>query len=276
MQDSPSPFVVRFLGFPVQEADILEATLPVVQGARYRYFRLPEDSLQDPDIFLVNADDLAALAELSALGPSELRPALLIGTPPVDLSHPCIARPIRWNRLFDALDALIDRRRQALSRLNAASQIMVPERRRRNRLDLDLTDPAEYLRMRAAPVPSRNVLLVDRTPAFRDVLADTVKSYGITVDWAATAEAALAAFSDWRHALVLINTATPAIHPYRLCNDIKQQAGASRSAVVLLTDKAFGYDRIEAKVVNCDGFLEKPLLSHQFLPVLNKFLPLSR
>jgi CheY-like chemotaxis protein len=276
MQDSDSPFALRFLGFSSHEADILEATLPVVQGARYRYFRLPEDSLQDADMFLVNAENLAALADLSALGSSELRPALLIGTPPVDLPHPCISRPIRWNRLFDALDGLMDRRRQALSRLNAAPHIMVPERRRRNRLDLDLTDPAEYLRMRAAPGPARNVLLVDRTPAFRDVLADTLKSYDITVDWVASADAALAAFADWRHALVLINTATPEIHPYRLCHDIKQQAGDARSAVILLTDKAFGYDRLEAKVVNCDGFLEKPLLAHQFLPVLNKFLPLSR
>ncbi|HTN64640.1 MAG TPA: response regulator [Burkholderiaceae bacterium] len=267
---------LRFIGFPAQEASILEATLPIEQGRRYRYFRLPEDSLQDADAFLVNGDELAALVTLSALGPSVLRPALLIGSPSVELPHPSLPRPIRWNRLFEVLDALLDRRHGALRRLQAAPQVAVTERRRRNRLDFDLTDPAEYRRMRAAPSANHGVLLVDYSSALQNVLAAILAPHQIGVTQVHSAAAALDACANSGRALVLINTAMPETNPYRLCDEIKKRSGAARTAVVFLTDASFHYDRIEAKVVGCDGFLAKPVAPQQLLPVLNKFLPLAR
>lgn len=267
---------LRFIGFPAHEASVLAATLPIEQGRRYRYFRLPEESLQEADAFLVNGDELAALATLSALGPSALRPALLIGSPSVELPHPSVPRPIRWNRLFEALDALLDQRSAALARLQAARQVAVPERRRRNRVDFDLTDPAEYRRLRAVPSADHGVLLVDHSPALHDVLAGILAPHRIDVELVDSAQAALDAYAAHGRTLVLVNTATPEANPYHLCDEIKKRAGSSRTAVVFLTDAAFHYDRVQAKAAGCDGFLTKPLTQRQLLPVLNRFLPLTR
>lgn len=276
MYHSPPSVAIRFIGFQPQEAGILEATLAVEQSRHHAYFRLPEGSLQDADVFMTNGDDLAALATLSALGPSELRPALLIGKPPLDLPHPCVPRPIRWSRLFEVLDQVIVRRLASLARLEAASLIAVPERRRRGRLDFDLTNPAEYLGMRRNAPAGNAVLVVDKTPVFGNYLADLLRPHGVPVSWVSSAAAVLEVDAQQAWSLVLINTATPELNPYRLCDQIKRRADGTRTAVVFLVDKTFSYDRLEASVAGCDGFLVKPLSKLRLLPVLNKFLPLSR
>jgi hypothetical protein len=112
---------------------------------------LDEDNLQDPDLFLANAGEWKALVALSCLAPTAVRPALMVGTPEIELPHPRIPRPIDWPQLFKAMDALIEKRADTLSRLEASDVVMVPERRRRDRVDVDLTDPVEYLRMRWIP-----------------------------------------------------------------------------------------------------------------------------
>lgn len=269
------PIALCFLGFPDHEANILEATLPIEQGRRYRYARLPEGSLQEADAFLVNADDLAALATLSALGPSALRPALLIGAPPLPLPHACIPRPIRWNRLFEALDALLEQRHHALAGLRAARQVSVTERRRARRVDFDLTDPAEYRRMRAGAVADGGVLLVDQHPVSGLLLSKMLKPRHVPVRQVDSAAAALAASAKRGAALVLIDTATPDANPYHLCHEIKKRA-TSRTAVIFLIDNGFRYNRIEAKGAGCDGFLVKPLAPDQLLRALDKFLPAAR
>lgn len=276
MSKSQPPVAVRIIGFPEHEASILEATLPVEQSRHYRYFRLPEHSLQDADLFLANADRLPALTTLAGLGPSELRPALLIGAPPLALPHPCVPKPIRWNRLFEALDMLMEKRRQLLARLEVAQRIPVPERRRRSRVDFDLTDPAEYLRMRAPLAPDGGVLLLDASPALHDLLATVLQPYKLALERVDSAAAALEACDRQRPALVLIDTAAPDANPYRLCAAIRKRAGAAPPAVVFLTGKAFRYDAIEAKVAGCAGSVMLPLPPQQWLPLLNKFLPLAR
>ncbi len=275
MTKSQPPVAVRLIGFPEQEASILEATLPVEQSRRYRYFRLPEHSLQDADLFLANADQLAALTTLSALGPSELRPALLIGAPPLALPHPCIPRPIRWNRLFEELNLLMEKRRQLWAQLDAAQRIAVPERRRRPRVDFDLTDPAEYLRMRAPAAPEGGVLLVGGAPPLQEMLARFLQPYSIAVEHVDSAAAALEACTRQRPTLVLIDVLAPEANPYHLCAAIKKRAGATRITVIFLTGKGFRYDRIEASAAGCDGTVALPLPPQHWLPLLNKLLPLA-
>lgn len=273
---SPAKMAIRFIGFQAQEASILEATLAVEQSGHHRYFRLPEGSLQDVNLFMANGDDLAALATLAALGPSELRPALLIGKPPLDLPYPWVPRPIRWGYLFEVLDQVVAKRQASLARLEAAGRITVPERRRRGRVDFDLTDPAKYMDMRRrAPVASA-VLVVDKTPVFANYLADLLRPHSVSVVWVGSAVAALEDRMQQVWSLVLINTETPEVQPYQLCDEIKKRSNGTHTAVVFLVDKAFSYDRVKAEIVGCDGFLVKPLSSQQLVPVLDKFLPRSR
>ena len=84
MQSHSFPFAVRLIGFPEEEAKAIADSFGG-DFSTYGYFRLDEDNLQDPDLYLVNADELKALVTLSDLAPGMARPALLVGVPTVTL-----------------------------------------------------------------------------------------------------------------------------------------------------------------------------------------------
>lgn len=277
MSTSSFPFAIRLIGFSRQEADLFDATFAVEQGKGYGYACLAEDNLKDPDLYIANADELKALVVLSDLRPSEVRPALLVGTPDIPLPYPSVERPMQWHKLFEALDQLIELRADALSRLDAAGVIAVPERRRRDRLDLDLTDPAEYQRMRVKVPHDVGVLIVDKSPAIHSYLAGKLMRYNMPVAWVNDEAKAVELCTQRNMAVVMINTSTPGVDPYRLCKAIKQASRIKRTTVIFLVGKPFVYDTALAHEAGADGFLSKPLASNQLLTALKKFLPaLSR
>ena len=277
MTNPSFPFAVRLIGFSKQDADLFTATFAIEQGKGYGYLCLAEDDLKDPDLYIVNAEELKGLVTLSDLRPSEVRPALLIGTPEISLPYPVVERPILWHKLFEALDQIIEKRADALSRLDAAGVISVAERRRRDRLDLDLTDPSEYERMRTKVPDDVGVLIVDKSPAIHSYLAERLMRHNMPVAWVNDEARAAALCAQRSMAVVMINTSTPGVDPYRLCKNIKDASRVARTSVIFLVGKPFVYDPVQARDAGADGFLTKPLVSNQLLAALKKFLPaLSR
>jgi CheY-like chemotaxis protein len=270
------PFAVRLIGFPAGEGDLFEASFAIEHGKGYRYLRLAEDNLQDPDLYIANAGELKALVRLADLRPSDVRPALLVGKPQVELPYPYVERPIRWDHLFEALDRLIEKRADALSRLEASDIISVPERRRRGRVDLDLTDPSEYERMRTKVPNKGTVLVVDKNPAFRDFLSGLLARHKLPVEWAGDEAKAVESCRERPTAIVMINTSTPGIDPYRLCWAIREKESETKTTVIFLVGKLFVYDAQQARNVGAAGFLNKPVSGHQLLSVLKKYLQFSR
>lgn len=267
------PFAVRLIGFPDQELAAFESAFAVEQGKGYSYFHATEHNLQDPDLYIANADELKALVTLVDLKPSDVRPALLVGRPAIELPYPRVVRPVEWPSLFEALDGLVERRADALSRLEASDVVKVPERRRRDRLDLDLTDPAEYERMRAKVPKDGAVLIVDKSPALRDYLADLLARQKVPVAWVSDEVDAVELCQKEPVAAVMINTSTPGVDPYRLCWAIKGKDAPVRTTVMFLVSKPFSYDVEQARFVGADGFLNKPLASHHLITALKKCLP---
>ena len=274
MSNRNFPFAVRLIGFSDEENELFDAVFATEQGKGYAYARLEEDNLQDPDLYIVNADQLKALVMLADLKPGDARPALLVGKPLIDLPYRCVERPLQWPRLFEALDGLIEKRADALSRLEASDIVAVPERRRRERLDVDLTDPAEYIKMRAKRPEKGMVLVVDRNPAFREHLAGLLGRYNLPVAWAGSEAKAVEACQQQPTAMVLINTSMPEVDPYRLGRDIRDQAAPLKVTVILLVGKPFIYDMQQARAAGIEGFVNKPLATHHLMSVMRKFLPL--
>ena len=270
------PFAVRLIGFSPEEEASFDENFSVRQGRGYGYFRLVEGNLQDPDLYIANGRQLKALVTLADLRPGDVRPAMLVGTPEVALPYPAVGSPIRWPQLFETLDELIEKRADALSRLEASDIVTVPERRRRDRFDLDLTDPSEYEKMRAKVPENGVVLVVDKTPALRDYLADLLVRQKVPVLWVNDEVEAVEICKREPVAVVMINTSTPGVDPYRLCWAIKEKDSPVRVAVVFLVSKPFVYDLQQARYVGADGFLNKPLASHHLVTLLKKFLPFGR
>lgn len=273
-QKSPA-IAIRLLGFSAKEEDTFSTVLAVAREKGYSYVCLKQGSLQDPDVYIVNAEELKAVTTLSDINPGDAQPVLLIGKTEISLPYQTMPRPIRWRKLFDLLDDMIDRRQLLLTTLSAYNTISVPERRRSKRIDLDLTDPLVYQRMRkAGPLPG-GILIVDKDNRFREYVAMIMDRYSVPVTLACDERSALMLERNNRHALTMINTSTQEVDPYRLCAELKKQNANGSSTVIFLVDRGFNYNTVEAEKVKCDGFLNKPLSRKLVLQTIQKFLHLS-
>lgn len=273
MPNRTFPFAVRLIGFSDEETSAFDAAFAREQGKGYGYFRLTEGNLQDPDLYIANAADLKALVTLADLKPSDVRPALLVGQPVIDLPYSRIPCPMQPRSLLEVLEGLVERRADALSRLAASDVITVPERRRRDRVDLDLTDPAEYEKMRAKVPKDGVVLVVDKSPVLRDYLADVLVRQKVPVAWVSSEADAIELCKRETVAAAVINTSTPDLDPYDLCWALKEENAPFKTAVIFLVSKAFMYDADKARYVGVEGYLNKPLASHHLITALKKCLP---
>lgn len=276
MPSQNNPLAVRLIGFSPQEIETFEATFEIDRGADYSYFRLAEGNLQDPDLYIANGDDLKALAILDDLRPTDVRPALVVGEHGDLLPYVSVDKPVRWRKLFEALDKLVEKRAQALAGLEAAGIVPVPERRRRDRVDLDVTDPADYVRMRVQSLRKGGVLIVDKGPAFHQLVAETLARHNVAVAWAANEVKAVELCVQGAISAVIINTSTPGVDPYRLSQLIRKPGADPNLVVIFLVSKPFVYDPARASSTGVNGFLNKPITSAMLLSSLMKFLPLSR
>lgn len=266
------PFAVRLIGFGSQESAAIEQMF-AVHGDRARtYFSLVEDNLQDPDIFLANADEERAMIALSYLSPSTLRPALLVtASANTEHSYPHVLRSANANTMLSALDRLVELRADALAELEASDIVTVPERRRRDRIFDESMRPEDYVHLRRPPV-NGGLLVIDRNTTFRDYVADLLANRGISIVLAGNEADALLQCRRQKISVVLVNTSLAEIEPYRLCESIKTQI-ADRVTVVFLVGGPFSYDQTQARRAGCDGYLEKPVTSKNLMSALKKFLP---
>jgi CheY-like chemotaxis protein len=230
--------------------------------------------LQEPDLYIANGTQLKALAATAALADGDIRPAIVLGAQELELPYPNLPLPLPWPALYDTLADLIARRAEALAALSAAGLPTMPERRRRERLDLDLTDPAVYEKMRK-PVLRGAVLCVDISAAFSMALEQSLAKYGIATDWSDNAAGALQLCRERLVSVVLLNTATPGIEHYELCAALRAAgSGASVPEVVFLVAPPFHYDSERAKVAGAAGMLDKPMAQPQVKQVLQKLMRL--
>lgn len=267
------PFAVRLIGFAAAERAQIGALLAQAPAAGPAYSCLPDDSLQEPDFYLANGDDLAALATLSGANPGPLQPALIVGAPAAAFAFPRIARPLDPARMFELLAELVALRADAVARITARGLPFVPERRRRQRLDVDLTDPAVYQSRRRAP-PTGAVLIIDKGGAFRDHVAKLLGARRLSVEWTDSASTAVRLCDETPVSLVLVNTSTPGIDPYQLCTSIKALPDATRIAVVFLVGANFVYDSVRARAAGVRGMLDKPIADRHLVGALKKLLSL--
>jgi CheY-like chemotaxis protein len=259
------------LGFSPDEAGQMSDMLALAPTGGPAYASLHPDSLQDPDLYIVNAEDLAALAALDSASP--LQPALLVGVPSAELEHPSIAWPVDPAALFPALSRLVDQRADTIADLTARGLPTTIDRRRHQRPDFDLTDPDDYKAMRKEP-PKGAVLIVDRNSVFRDHLARLMEGHGLSVEWTDSASTTMRVCEETPVALVLINTSTPNIEPYGLCAGIKALDGGRRICVLHLVRRDHVYEPDKARPAGVRGMLDLPISERHLTAVLKRILSL--
>jgi CheY-like chemotaxis protein len=273
MHSPKYPFAVRLIGFAAAETAEISVALAQAPPAGPSYFCLLEDSLQDPDLYIVNGDDLPALTALSGANPTDLTPALLIGQPAPAFPFPQLARPLDGARMHQLLAGLIATRAKVLAALTARGMPPVIERRRNPRLDIDLTDPSVHEQRRQA-APSGAILIVDKGGAFRDHVARLLSARRMPVEWTDRAGTAVRLCDETAVSVLMINTSTPQVDPYRLCADVKGLPAAGRTAVVFLVGRSFSYDAPRARAVGVRGLLDKPVADRHLYAAIKKLMSL--
>ncbi len=280
MQRSSCQFTVRAIGFDPHETARLAALLADVPGAGPSYSCLHADSLQEPDLLIVNGDSPVALARLACRPPDALQPALVIrgaDTAPATAPNTCrwasLPRPIDHLALHHILAELFDTRVHALAQQGGRARRVMAERRRRPRLAPDRETPAFYTRLRRGPVDGA-VLIVDQECGLRNQVARVLEPRRIEVEWTDSLCAAVRLCDETAISLVLINTAAAGIEPYGLCSSIKSREGAERTPVVFLVEQSFHYDSARARLAGARGLLETPVAGRHLMLTFQKLLDL--
>ena len=226
------------------------------------YACLHEDSLQEPDLYLVDGENPAALLRLGSMRSMPL--ALQVGGGDHGMAR--LDHPVDADMLHAMLAHLLADRRRALELLCARGEPPLPERRRRERLtDDSLAVDGQALRQ--PPRPGK-VLIVDKEGAFRDHMARLVGERRLAIAWTDSAPTAVRLCDETQVGVAMINTSTPGIDPYALCSAIKAQEGAGRTAVVFLVGRAFPYDTARAHSAGVRGLLDKPVADRSLVAIL--------
>jgi CheY-like chemotaxis protein len=273
MQTTKYPFSVRLIGFSPVESGQLAALLAQAPDSGPAYSCLHDDSLQEPDLFLANGDHIPALARLASMNPSAIQPAAIIGDAVVDLPLPQLQRPLRAATIFPVLANMVEQRADALANVTSIGWPAVPERRRRERIDFDLTDQSVYTSKRRAPQTGA-VLVVDQGDILRDRVVKLLGKRKLPVESCDSASDALRLCIEQPVSVVLVNGSAPGIDPYSLCSSIKALPNGAKIAVVFLVDAAFPYNSVRARAAGARGLLDKPVADRHLLGSLQKLLSL--
>ncbi|KQQ87607.1 response regulator [Massilia sp. Leaf139] len=260
------PTAVRLLGFGPEDSRRLTTLLDAAPRSGPLYCCLHDDSLQEPDIVLVDGASPSAHACLDGMRCPP--PALVIGgAARPGCTH--LETPVDPEQLHTSLMHLLDEQRRALALLRARGAPVLAERRRRPRLG-----PGTGCAAERRPPRDGKVLIVDKGGAFRDHLAGLVGAGRLAIAWTDSAPMAVRLCDETKIALAMINTAAPGIDPYALSRTIKAQEGAGRTAVVLLVGKMFSYDSELARGAGVRGLLDKPVGDRSLVCMLQRLTSL--
>lgn len=265
-------FVLEMRGFSDAEKSMLTSTFRLT-GRRKMYYVEPSETDLRPDIYLINADKVDLLTDLSSDrfdSPSLYSPAVLIGRAPIDTQWSFLTKPIQWMRLFETLDA------EMLKALE--------ERRIRERLDAtwdgqiyrrSIDKLASTLPVSLEPQLRESVLVVDDSATVRGFMRIKLAPFNFDVDYAETGEIAVEKANAKAYTCIFLDVMMPGIDGYEVCKRIKGNPDTKRTAVVMLTSKSSMIDKLRGSWSGCDAYLSKPVSENDLLTTIGRFLPSS-
>jgi twitching motility two-component system response regulator PilG len=106
--EKKTAYSVTVFGFNQTEKVVLGSIFGLSARRAPKFEAASAADRESPDIFLVDADDPAAIEEFQKYNADRSHPAILIGSKDHGLSWPVLARPLQWTRLFKAFDLAVE------------------------------------------------------------------------------------------------------------------------------------------------------------------------
>ena len=105
----------------------------------------------------------------------------------------------------------------------------------------------------------QRILVVDDNPTNRDILEMRLKAHGYEVLHAGDGEEALAAVTEHRPDLILLDVMMPKMNGIEVCRILKSDPALPFMPIVLVTARADSQDVIEGLDAGADEYLTKPV-----------------
>jgi len=102
------------------------------------------------------------------------------------------------------------------------------------------------------------ILIVDSDEGCRTLVSTLLARVGFETREAETGTAALAAVSDERPALVILDVALPGISGYGVCRELRDQFGQELPIVFISGTRVESYDRAVGIMLGADDYIVKP------------------
>jgi twitching motility two-component system response regulator PilG len=270
-QNGSRRFVLEMLGFSEAEKAMLASTFRLT-GRRAFYYGEASAPDERSDIYLVNADNAAALQQLQTRSPNIHAPAVLVGSAATGTSWPVIDKPIRWIRLFEQLDNVMEAALAERARRQSASSGEWDGRTYRRAVDKNAPPQPVYIE----PNPVETVLVVDDSATVRAFMRAKLAPFRFDVDYAENGEKAIDMAQAKKYTCVFLDIMMPGIDGYQVCKSIKSNRDSKDTAVVMLSSKSSAFDKFRGTWAGCDAYLGKPVSEDDLLSTIARFLPSAR
>jgi twitching motility two-component system response regulator PilG len=259
------------LGFPEGEKAMLSSTFRLT-GRRAFSYAEPASAEERTDVYLVNADNPAALEELKIRAPNVHSPAVLIGRAGAQHGWPLVEKPIHWMRLFEQLDLVMQAALQERSRRQPSDAGAWDGRTYRRAIDKSAVSEPVFVE----PKPIETVLVVDDSATVRAFMRAKLQPFRFDIDFAESGEAAIDMAQSKAYTCIFLDVLMPGIDGYEVCKRIKSSSSTKNTAVVMLSSKSSTFDRFRGNWAGCDAYLGKPVGEDELLATIAKFLPSAR
>jgi len=280
MADGDNSYQVDVIGFNETERLMLSSIFGLAARRDPGFVQRPAGSARNSDLYLVDADNDAAMQEFLAIRQRFPAPAVLIGASNRDTGLPLLSRPLQWARVLQSFDDVVQSAAApAPSTENEKTMLL---RRTVSGAGTKTPPPPRQAAQRAAPAPrtraaADSVLVVDDNATVRKFMETRLAPYGFNVDFAETGEQAVGLTGTKEYTCVFLDVVLPGIDGYQVCKLIKgNKQAVTRTAVVMLTSRSSPFDKLRGSLAGCDEYLTKPVDENQLLEVIAKFLPSAR
>src|SRR5204862_2755916 len=197
MANGENSYLVDVIGFNETERLMLSSIFGLAARRDPSFMQREPSSAQRTDLYLVDADNGAAMAEFLAIRGRVPAPAVLIGASDANTGLPLLSRPLQWARVLQSFDDAIQGGAPAGSTENEKTMLL-----QRTSTGIGARTPPPGAAARTNPVakaparpapaaarprrPADAVLVVDDNATVRKFMETRLAPYGFNVDFAET------------------------------------------------------------------------------------------
>ncbi len=229
-----------YIGLTELEVKVLKSIFTLAPELKENFSLVPPDQIRKADLVLVNGDDPRSMRLWEKLHEgNQLLTSLILTDSEMLAGGETLQRPIRVQKLIDALEDVVDR------------------------TSVEFSDEVDR-------APALDILVVDDSYPVRKYmehkLAELAK-FPITISFAMNGDDAVRKTAAHDFGLVFLDVMMEGMDGYKACKHIK----ASQDAyVVMLTSKKSPFDKVRGTMSGCDAYVTKPPADARLIDELNK------